>query len=157
MKKIKLPQGKYALVDDDWYEMLKHINWSAANGYAYAQSRLNGKGKNERMNRIIMDENNPEILIDHKDRNKLNNQKENLRRCNKSQNALNSPRYKGNLIGITVIARKNGKTAHHVRRKYMNKKYSLGTYYTLKEAIRVSNNFATKHFGEWANLIVEPD
>jgi hypothetical protein len=73
-----------AIVDDDDFESLNIYNWQYCNGYA----RGFIKGKWIKMHNFIMGFKTGKI-IDHKDMNKLNNQKNNLRFCTTSQNGMN--------------------------------------------------------------------
>lgn len=93
MKKISLTQDKYALVDDADFEWLNQWRWCFDG--QYAASRINGR--KVRMHRIIM--NNPLSKIDHKDNNKLNYQRDNLRVATDSQNNCNKGRRVDNTSG----------------------------------------------------------
>ena len=100
MKEIKLTNSiKVALVDDEDYERLIQYNWRYSEckdkKSGYATSTINGKST--QMHRFILNlepityyYDNPNF-VDHKDRNKLNNQRKNLRLCTMSQNLGNQP------------------------------------------------------------------
>jgi hypothetical protein len=93
MKRIKLTQGKYALVDDDDYEWLNRYSWYADehNHTWYARTMINGK--QVRMHRLILGF--PNMDIDHKDRNGLNNQRSNLSACRHSVNMARKVKRQG--------------------------------------------------------------
>lgn len=104
MKKIKLSQGKYALVDDKDYEFLNQWKWSAkTNGreifYAYRKENSRKTGKTIYMHRIIV--NAPKGMdVDHINGDGLNNQRKNLRICTRSQNQRNRSMHRnGRLFG----------------------------------------------------------
>lgn len=120
MKKIPLSIGKfrpskhhdlYALVDDADYKWLSQWSWTAIHtkrkcgGYAmrseYGQTIL--------MHRLIMGADEAEE-VDHKDRNGLNNQRENLRKATRKQGIANRGAFKNNRTGYKgVVQLKNGK------------------------------------------------
>lgn len=89
MKSIELTRGFCTLVDDEDFEWLNQFTWCVSdsgneNIYAY---RKNGN-KTEYLHRLI----GAKLgfsMVDHIDRNTLNNQKTNLRQTSKSLNALN--------------------------------------------------------------------
>lgn len=87
---------------------------------------------------------------DHKDRNPLNNRKNNLRDASVSQNAMNIGIRKNNTSGITGVKfnkRDNVWTAYI----QANKKYKyLGSYITKEEAIKVRLQAEEKYYGEFA-------
>jgi len=103
MKKIPLSQGKFALVDDEDFERLSKYKWCLNNNYAgrrvttgyrkstiiYMHSVINGTtiGKD----------------TDHINRNKLDNRRENLRTCSRSDNIRNTPARKDNKSGEKCI------------------------------------------------------
>jgi len=107
MKEIKLSEGdgrknprqKYkgqyvALVDDSDYEWLMQWKWRVHiqphTCYAHTNIRLpNGKIRVVRMHRVVLGINNPLIIIDHRNRNGLDNQSDNLRVCTNSKNQAN--------------------------------------------------------------------
>jgi len=102
MKLIELTKGKSAIVDDEDYEWLSRKKWHAIkvrhNWYAVGKI----KKKHVYMHRFIM-KTPPTLTTDHKNRNGLDNRKENLRNATNAQNNANKPvrsskktsRYKG--------------------------------------------------------------
>ncbi len=89
MKKIKLSQNKYALVDDADFEFLNRWKWYAVkrpnNFYAVRnRSRTLGRGQIY-MHRVIL----RVRMVDHVNGDGLDNRRKNLRGCNHSQNACN--------------------------------------------------------------------
>jgi len=77
--------GKYAIVSPEDYPMVARHSWYYREGYALAKIG----SKEIRMHRYIMDVHDPDLIVDHKDRNRLNNTRENLRVFNYIQNANN--------------------------------------------------------------------
>jgi hypothetical protein len=99
MKEIKLTQGKVALVDDVDYEWINSFKWHVtrhANGKEYASRMIYNRGKRAiiSMHRLIMGTQIGQE-VDHIDNLGLNNQRANLRNCNRSQNNINSHRANG--------------------------------------------------------------
>lgn len=89
MKQIKLTQGKYALIDDEDYELISRYRWVySSKGYAITHNPIDGR-QWIWMHRIIMGTPNGS-QTDHINRNKLDNRKINLRVCSASQNRINA-------------------------------------------------------------------
>lgn len=100
MKTIKLTQGKYVLVDDSDFEWLSQWKWYFCNGYAM-RNKLDRTGL-IRMHRLI--NNTPKgLFTDHINRNKLDNQRHNLRTVNKSLNEHNTEVRKNSKSGVKGI------------------------------------------------------
>jgi len=150
----KYGEGRVAIVDDDDYERVSKYNWWCNNeGYAVAKRRINGRFKQIKMHRFILCE--PEgKIVDHANRDRLDNRKVNLRITDKSGNAWNkkkvhqSPyKYKG--IGIE----KRGPTPRYKARVAVyNERISLGAYSTEIEAAKAYNVAAEFFQGEYALL-----
>ena len=80
------------LVDDEDYDRVKNITWTLCKARAchiYYARGIFPCDQRILMHRFILGVPNGQI-IDHIDRNGLNNQKSNLRLCTKSQNNFNS-------------------------------------------------------------------
>lgn len=77
--------GKFVKVDNRDYEMLMRHKWHYRDGYAIA--KINNK--EVRMHRFILQITAPDILVDHINRNRLDNRRENLRPYTPIQNANN--------------------------------------------------------------------
>jgi hypothetical protein len=86
MKKIRLNKGKCALVSDEDYERVNKYKWYLHSaGYAISQEYSKRTYKTRYMHRFIM--NPPKgFQVDHKNRNKLDNRRSNLRVCTPKQN-----------------------------------------------------------------------
>lgn len=114
MKLIPLANGKFTMVDDEDYDSLSPFHWRMSN-YGYA---LRHRLKNEPvrrpfavlMHRQIMGVTDPKIEVDHKDRNRLNNQRSNLRLCvNNLQASLNRTKRAGTsskYVGVSWIKKR---------------------------------------------------
>lgn len=154
MKKIKLTQGKYALVDNEDFEKLSQFKWHAvadrriSGGQFYACRSVTNKPK-IKMHRVIMS--CPDGLeVDHKDHNGLNNQKKNLRIVDRLQNQRNQkPQVGGTSKYKGVHFNKRIKKKPWVARiSVKNKPISLGNYATPEEAALAYNAGSLKYHGE---------
>jgi HNH endonuclease len=101
MQLIELSQGLDTKVDDDLYNWLNQCNWHAVvyenQSYAASWTRYDTSGKRRslRMQNVILGVDPQELMIkglivDHEDRDGLNNQKYNLRIVTRSINSYNS-------------------------------------------------------------------
>ena len=82
--------GKHAEVDTGDYERVSQYSWHVKDGYAVSKAKLpNGKRANLQMHRYVLGTTDPYILVDHIDRNRLNNCRSNLREVTPKENANN--------------------------------------------------------------------
>ena len=131
MKYIKLATGQQAIVDDDDFERVNHFKWyflpgnQTEGGYAYNHNAI-------LMHRFIL--NAPKgLYVDHINRNKLDNRKENLRLVTPLQSHFNTKMSSRNTSGY------RGVTFHKEKQKWMaqlhiGKMIFLGYFGTPKEA-----------------------
>lgn len=77
--------GKFALVDSEDFFLLSQYSWYFREGYAVSKIR----DKEVRMHRMVLQETDPDVIVDHINRNRLDNRRSNLRRYNAIENANN--------------------------------------------------------------------
>lgn len=151
MKKIPLSNSEeFIIVDDEDFEYLSKFTWRDNKGYVCRQKAINDKNSCIGIaNEIFSDRHS---MFDHKDRNHLNNQKDNLRKTNTSLNAVNkkkslycTSKYKG----VSKIY-KTGKFRVCIKKDGVV--YRLGHFTNEDEAALAYNNKAIELFGEFANL-----
>lgn len=156
MKTIPLSQGKVALVDDEDFCEVSRFKWYAyTNGRrVYAYRTLN-KGKSGRgmqyMHTFLMGKKKG-IVIDHINRNGIDNRRSNLRQCTHEQNLLNQ----GKLGGCTSIYKGVSRVGESKKWiAYINhnkKRYRLGRFDTEEDAAIAYNTASMKFFGEFAYI-----
>jgi hypothetical protein len=146
VKKLKLSNcQKHLLVDDEDFENCKLWTWNEDNE---GNVRACIESMSVKLANYIMD---TDLMYDHKDQDKLNNQKNNLRPATYSQNGANrnkwskdvTSQYKG------VCFKKN---SWYATIKVNYKQYHLGCFNTEIEAAKSYNKAARKYFGEFAVL-----
>lgn len=154
MKKIRLTQNKYVLVDNDDYKLLSKQKWYYNQGYAcYVKYYNKGKSSHKILMHRVINKTSDGLETDHIDGNKLNNQKINLRAVTKSQNMCNRGLQKNSTSGYKGVAYR-GKVINKWR-AYITKnknRYYLGDHVTKELAALAYNNKATELFGEYARL-----
>lgn len=145
MKKISLTKGKYALVDDEDFDELSKYSWCSPGRYAERGTFKNGIHKGILMHRQIMGAKKGQE-IDHIDRNRLNNQKSNLRFCTRSENVINAGMLKNNVSGVKGVHWSNW---HKLWMAYIEKdkkrKY-LGFFKHKQDAIKERELAELKYF-----------
>lgn len=140
MKQISIYGGHFALVDDEDFEYLSQWKWHLTkNGYAQRSKnmgKINGKVKIKtyKMHKQIMGENLNFPNIDHKDGNKLNNQRSNLRLATFSQNSVNKKPQDNCLSAFKGASLVNRPKKWRARITVNGKTISLGYFYNEAEA-----------------------
>lgn len=145
---------KFAIVDDSDFEKVTGYKWYLhSEGYVAAPAYKNGIPDTVYMHKLILEAR----LVDHHDRDKLNNRRYNLRRATREQNGGNriksqrktTSRFKG--VHWDAECRK-WKALLQVRIDGNRKVFRLGRYTDETEAAKAYNVAAQKHFGEFALL-----
>jgi hypothetical protein len=143
---IKTLKGIEILVDDEDFEYLNQWKWYATeSGYAYRKTRKDGKYETIYMHKQISNVTQGQ-MVDHINRNKLDNRKCNLRLATPYQNTINSPprngrKYKG-------VYKYRNKWA--VRMRINDKFETLAILDTEDEAAIEYNTYAYIYHGKWA-------
>jgi len=142
---------KYAIIDDEDFEIVSQYRWCRNSRYALTTIYRGKKKKTVLlMHRFLL--NAPKHLeVDHINHNGLDNRRANLRLVTKSQNHQNKRgsfrphcKYKGiywHTGNKRWIARLKGKLHKH-----------LGSFKNKKEAAKAYDKAAKKYFGEFACL-----
>lgn len=86
-------KNKTVLIDDEDIDIFDKYNWHISDsGYIIWRGLINGKKRTIRLHRLIMHADDDQI-VDHINRNKLDNRKSNLRFVTCSENLRNTLRY----------------------------------------------------------------
>lgn len=160
MKLLPLTKDKFALVDDDDYYWLSQWNWFAVEikntWYARRSKKKGILRSNEKyeiyLHRIVMRCSDIDFVIDHLDKNGLNNQKENLRMCTKSENNKHTSSHKNSssqYLGVSYDKNRNKWSANLMNN---GKRILFKRYNTEIEAAKAYDITAKTQFGVYANL-----
>lgn len=155
---IPLSQGLFAIVDDEDFEALSQHRWHAARRsntvYAAAGYRADdGARRVVLMHREILRP--PKgLVVDHINRNGLDNRRENLRIATASQNQANSnsPRGTSRFKGV-CWDKQLGKWRAGI--KVDRRRQHIGLFHTEDDAARAYDVAAINQFGDFALLNFE--
>lgn len=137
--------GKFVLVDDEDFERLNKWSWYYHAGYA--ARRKSPENKIMMMHREIMM--TPKGMdTDHKNNNRLDNRKDNLRICNRSQNNLNIGKRPNNTSGYKGVFWRSDKKLWLAR---VGKIYA-GKFKDKEAAAKAYDKKAKELFGRFAKL-----
>ena len=136
MKKIPLTRGKFAIVDDEDFDFLIQYKWHALKigNVFYAGTRMyNVRGT--RMHYFVFGYPLEGFVIDHINRDGLDNRKSNLRLATISLNMMNSKLFSTNTSGYRGV--RYSKSHHKWVARICSKYYPFQHYYdTQEEAIQ---------------------
>ena len=159
MKKIKLTQGKFALVSSVDFAFLNQWKWYALKDHDTCYAVRHGPRPNRkliRMHRVILQRmgyvNFKET--DHCDKDGLNNQRCNLRPATHQQNNFNKKIRSDNSSGYKGVSWSKLKEKWRSYITINDEQIELGYFDNLTDAAKVYNNAANKYHNEFANLNV---
>ena len=150
----KIPLGVnakdgYAIVDKEFAWLDKYKWRTNVDGYAVSRITTDSGRKDIRLHRLIVQ---TELLVDHKNLDKLDNRRCNLREATYSQNLMNTLPAKRNKSGY------KGVNWHKRNKKYRavicvdKVRMHLGSFDNVIDAAKAYNTAAKKYFGEFARL-----
>lgn len=148
MKQIPLTKGKFALIDDKDYERLSKYKWQFAEGgfteQGYAnRSRSDNKGK-VWMHLEVMGKIPRGYFVDHKNGNRLDNRRCNLRIASRILNNINRGMFKNNKLGFKGVYKDGNRYMAYIGANC--KRIPLGRFDTLEEAIKARKKAERYYF-----------
>lgn len=165
--KIKLTQGKYALVDKKDFNRISKHKWFLHKGkrdrVGYARRWVFQSKKTRKSKAIFMQyeilgiEQGGKVFIDHKNLNSLDNRRRNLRIANAYENAWNkkvSPLNKmSGVKGVSFVRDKNGNPRWCIARiTVRGNRIYLGVFKTVNKARLAYLKAAKKYHKEFARV-----
>ncbi len=131
-----------AIIDIEDIEKVSKYRWGYGNGYAHAKV----DGELTTMHKLLLDAE----VVDHEDRDKLNNRRGNLREADKSKNSMNIGIRNNNASGFTGVGfmKKLNKWRAYI--KIDGKDKHLGSFENIDDAVRARLKAEKELFGEFA-------
>lgn len=157
MKTIPLTQGKVAIVDDEDYDLVSQFKWSAHRRYDsgcwYAVRNTTVSPRKRKligMHRFILGM--PNGMVDHVNRDGLDNRRLNLRVGTMSQNMMNQRKIITSTSPYKGIHFDKWSGRWQARIQMSRKKYTLGRFDTPEEARDAYRTAAKELFGDYARF-----
>lgn len=139
--------GRSAIVDSADAPRVRAFKWFVAkDGHARTTITRNGKRVALFMHNFVAG--NPAVVWDHRNQNKLDNRRINLRPASNSQNNINRAGWSS--AGYKGVTRT--KWGFWARLGSNGKRLSLGLHKSAEDAARAYDLAALEHFGEFAHL-----
>ncbi len=155
-RKIRLTEGKYALVDPGDFYWLNDFDWVSKRGtksfYAVRFDNECADGPTIiAMHREILKP--PKgLLVDHRNLDGLDNQRSNLRLATRSENNINVPKRKNTTSHFMGVSLTNGRKRWVANIDYHKKRICLGRFDNEEDAAKAYDEAARKYHGEFARL-----
>lgn len=146
MTTIILPSGHEVMIDDQDVALVSLYSWYYSEGYAKRYYPNENKTVQSMHNLFL-----PVKVgydVDHIDGNKLNNQRNNLRYCTRSENMGNCQAHKDSIFGVKGVSYqpRSQKRPWYARLMVNGKSIYLGSFKTIEEATIAYNEASVKHF-----------
>lgn len=140
--------GNEFYFDWDDFDIIKEYCWNEhvkSNGYHILEAPSKETNKNVSMAQLLGRKGH-----DHKNRNPLDNRKENLRPATQQENTFNKSKQKNNRSGFIGVGYVKKKNMWRARITYNNKPIFLGLFVDKTDAIIARLNAEKEYFGEFA-------
>ena len=157
MKEIPLTRGMTAIVDDEDFDMVSKYKWHVCTGdhrdktyYAATNIYFDSGKRYVRMHRMIIGA-TPDVEVDHKNNNGLDNTRKNLRLATDTEQCCNKNTYKNNTTGHKGVSVRSNGVGYQAQIQLNKKLHYLGRFDTPEEAYAVYCKAAKEMHGEFAN------
>lgn len=156
VKEIELKNGYKALVDDEDYDRINkfkwHIHLDGNRIYVSRSERIDGQSVTTQMQKEVLNYAPIGMNIDHKNGNRLDNQKCNLRVCTQSQNLANNNGHRKNPLSSQYkgVRKRYQRWCAQISVNGITR--NIGTFDTEVEAAVAYNKRAKDQWGEFAVL-----
>lgn len=149
-------KGHLIYIDEEDYTRVTSRNWYVGTDpkhtYFYTYIYVSGIRKSIALHRFLMGcTHGDKIVIDHINRNALDNRKCNLRKCTQRDNLCNSGIRIDNSSGYKGVSFNKKENNWNATIQYNGEIYSIGTAATAQEAAVLYDMVAIRMFGEYAN------
>lgn len=139
----------HIVIDKEDVPKIKDKPFHLCKKYARTKILKNGVAKGVYIQNLIL-KHKPGFIIDHIDRNPLNNKKSNLRYASFQQNTWNRRTQQKTLTNNTGVTKNYGKFVAKIG--YMGKRIHLGSFDTLGEAVVARKAAEQEYFGQFAPI-----
>lgn len=130
------------LIDLECVDVVKDYKWRLSTGYVF-HSKLG------LLHRFLMNPSD-DTVVDHINRNPLDNRRENLRICTQHENSFNQSIRSDNTSGTTGVSWRKEKNKWYAYIRVNGKKKHLGYFNTKEEAAEARRQAEIEYFGEFA-------
>lgn len=142
----------YTIIDTFDYELVKDLCWGESSDHYAKAYRKAPVSENIRLHRLLMSPDR-QHEVDHKNNDRLDNRRSNLRICTRKDNSRNislrSDNTSGN-IGVSFIKCVNRYEANIM---VNGKHIYIGRYKNIDDAVKARQDAEIKYFGEFAPCI----
>lgn len=158
MQKIPLSQGRFAMVDDEDYPLVSQYKWSCDRGYAVRKITIERRRYRLIYLHRLLTNAQPGQVVDHRDGDRGNNTRQNLRICTARQNSRNRQAYTTHVVKQKASPYKGVSRTKNTKDRWSalivadGKRYRLGSHPTQEEAALAYDRKARELFGEFAQL-----
>lgn len=158
-KEIGLTKGFVALVDDEDFEYLSQFKWRYNNGYAAraGYDKVRKKQLYIGMHQVVLERKLGRKLIkgeipEHKNRNRSDNTRDNVRLATQSKNLANISKYPAKSSRFKGVYRHNGTGKWQAQIMFNRKLIYIGLFDNEELAAKAYDQHALVRFGEFAQL-----
>lgn len=140
-----------ALIDIEDIEKVKDIKWHRTELQRYTYYCKSNHSKWKSIHRLILGVDDENLVVDHINKDGLDNRKSNLRVCTNAQNLCNCKIPKNNKSGIKGVYWSNSRNKWAAQLTINNKTKLIGRFNTFEEAVKARLEAEEKYYGEYAN------
>lgn len=154
-RRLRTSDGYEVIVDEKDYAALSSYTWRTVgpvNKYAFRCIKIGGKSHTIFMHKWVLGAGKGQ-MVDHKNRNPLDNRRSNLRLCTASENAINAGKTSRSTTSkFKGVCWNKRERIWRAKIRKEGKHFSIGSFAKEEDAARAYNREAAKLFGEFAVL-----
>lgn len=149
MLELEIRENIYTLIDDKDIDLVTKSHWNlSGNGYVVRHAKKDNKYTKVYLHREILNPDNG-VYVDHINGNPLDNRRQNLRLCNKSQNNINRGKRGGTSSIYKGVSLDTTRQKWVAKLKLPNKQVYIGRFENERHAAMAWDIWAREFHGEF--------